>query len=311
MKNILVTGGGGFVGANLVRRLIEKKYSVHVITSPNSSSWRLKEIKKNIHIYDCGLKNGKLLKKIVKKISPYAVYHLATYGAYPTQQNNDLMISTNIQGTYNLLESLKEINYTQLIITGSSSEYGKKIKPMKEADNLEPNNFYGATKASATYLAQVFAKTNKKPLIIFRLFNVYGYYEEKGRLVRSIIESALQEKPIELATGKEARDLIFCEDVVDAFLFALNKKQFFGEVFNVGTGKQTTIFELAKIVKKLTRSKSKIQLGVYPGRPWDTKTWKADTYKTKKLLGWKNSNNLTTGLIKTIEWYKKYGSKNN
>ncbi len=304
-QRILVTGAGGFVGANLVRKLIGEQYIVHAFVKQQSNLWRLNDIKKKIIFHPNALQNKSSLSKLVKKISPSVIYHLATYGAYPIQQDFNEMVDTNIRGTYNLLESLKDIPYSQLIITGSSSEYGKKEKVLKESDLLEPNNLYAVTKATATHLAQSFAKSTKKPLIIFRLLNVYGPYEEKGRLVRNVIIAALTNSPILLATGKEARDFIYIDDVVDAYLYAKNKTKLSGEIFNIGTGKQTSIYQLANLVKKITNSSSKIKKNYYEGRPWDTFFWKADMHKTHALLGWKAKTTLIEGISQTILWQKK------
>src|SRR5580704_8577485 len=117
-KSIVVTGAGGFIGANLVRTLIGNKYIVHAITRPESKLWRLQDITENIHIHPIGLDDKKSLQKLMKQISPFAIFHLATYGAYPSQQDADQMIKTNINGTYNLLESIKDINYSQCVVTG-------------------------------------------------------------------------------------------------------------------------------------------------------------------------------------------------
>lgn len=304
-KEILVTGAAGFIGANLVRRLLKEDYIVHAITSKGGNLWRLKNVEKKIVIHEGLLDDLKKIKQLFRKITPYAVFHLATYGSYPFQQDTHMMIDTNIIGTLNLLESLKEVNYKQLVVTGSSSEYGKKEKPMKESDLLAPNNYYAVTKAAQTHLCQVYAQSNRKPLVIFRLFNVYGPYEEKGRLVRSVIESALAKKPISLASGREARDFTYVLDVVDAFMHVLKQKQFIGEIFNIGTGIQTTIGELAKTIVYLVGQKVPIRLGAYKGREWDAFHWKADISKAKSVLGWSPKTSLNEGLRKTIEWYRE------
>ncbi len=306
-KTIVITGAGGFVGANLTRRLLKSQARIHIITRKNGNLWRLSGVLNKLTVHEGLLEDKKKLTSLFKRIKPYGVYHLATYGAYHTQEDPRKMVDVNIHGTLNLLESLKDIPYHQLVVTGSSSEYGKKEKPMNESDYLEPNSYYGAMKASQTYLCQTFAKTTKHPLIIFRLFSVYGPYEEKGRLVRSVIETALQKKPILLATGKEARDFIYVDDVVDAFIHALQRKVAAGEVFNIGTGKQTTIKELAEKVRSLVGVHVPIKLNVYPGRSWDTYHWKASTYKTRNKLGFRASTTLNAGLLKTIEWYKTHG----
>lgn len=306
-KTIIVTGGSGFVGANVIRRLIKDNINTHVIIRKHNSIWRLKDIRNKIHIHEGILEDSNKLKNLFKKLNPFAIYHLSTYGSYPSQQDQQLMVKTNILGTMNLLNALVDIPYKNLIAAGSSSEYGKKAAPMRESDLLEPNNLYASMKASQTHLCQVYAKTHHKPITILRLFSVYGFFEEPGRLVRSVIDCALNNQNIKLATGREARDFIYAEDVADAFLHASNTKPFFGEVFNVGTGIQTSIKQLAQQVTSLSKSKSTIQLGAYPGRTWDSSHWVADMHKTNKILGWRAKTSLKEGLKLTIDWFKKNG----
>lgn len=302
-KNVVVTGAAGFIGVDLVQSLLKEGYEVHAVTRKNGSLWRLEKIKSSIHIHEIGLNNRKQLSSLFKRLSPHAVFHLAAYGSYPSQTDMRQLIQTNITGTVNLLETLHSINCEHLIVVGSSSEYGKKAEPMKETDFLEPNNFYSVCKAAQTHLVQAYAKVYGKPVTILRLFNVYGYFEEKGRLVRSVIESVLQKKPILLAKGKEARDFIFVEDVSDACLYAMKRGPMKGEVFNIGTGVQTTTLQLAQRVIDLIGVSVPIHLNAYAGRSWDTTVWVADMTKTKKVFGWKPKYDLTAGLKKTIAWY--------
>lgn len=303
-QTIFITGGAGFVGANLVRRLVKENYDVHIAVRPNGSLWRIEDLLTKITLHEAILDDSEKLRNVLQKISPYAVFHLATYGAYPSQKDVNLLVNTNVRMTMNLLECLKDIPYTHFAAAGSSSEYGKKDKPMKESDILEPNNYYGALKATQTHLCQVYSKIYNKPSVLLRLFNVYGQYEEKGRLVHNVIQSVLEQKPILLATGKEARDLIYMDDVVDAFLTVLKRKQFYGEVFNIGTGVQSTIEGLAKQVVMLTQSNSEIKLNHYEGRQWDSRRWVADMKKTNTVFRWKAKYSLEKGLKKTIAWYK-------
>ena len=308
-STVVVTGGAGFIGANLVRRLIREKSNVHIITRPGGSLRRLIDVQKHITVHPVGLSDQNRLRRLILRIKPRYIFHTAAYGSYPTQEDTEIMLQTNVVGTMNLLESVRDVPYTRLIVIGSSSEYGRKDTAMKETDTLSPNNLYAATKAAETHLAQAFAATYRKPVTVLRLFNVYGPYEEKGRLVRSVIESVFSKKPILLATGREARDFIHMDDVTDAIIRAAGRTKGTGEVFNVGTGVETTIYELARLVIHITGVRVPIRRNVYPGRPWDTYHWRADMKKTRAKLGWKPHISLTKGLAQTISWYKEHASE--
>ncbi len=303
-RTVVVTGAAGFVGSTVVRRFLTHGYAVHAIVRPGGSLWRINDIRSLIRLHPIGLEDPARLRRLMHRIRPWAIVHFATYGSYPKQSDVSQMIQTNIVGTVNLLSSLTDVAYRHCIVIGSSSEYGKKRKPMTEDELLEPNNYYAATKAAQTHLSLAFSTSNKKPLVVLRLFNVYGPYEEEGRLVRSVIALALIDKPILLATGKEARDFVHVEDVATACMCILTRKAIVGEIINLGTGKQTTIEELARLIVGLTHSKSEIRKHAYPGRPWDSTHWQADTTKMRRLLRWTPQIPLSAGLRKTIAWYR-------
>lgn len=215
------------------------------------------------------------------------------------------MIDLNIQGTFNLLLASKDINYDIFINTGSSSEYGLKSKPMKENDLLEPVSFYAATKASATLLCQVFAKEFKKPIVTFRPFSVYGPYEEKSRFMPTIVKALIKGKSINLTPGKQRRDFIYIDDVVDIYIKAMRtRKNLAGQILNIGTGKQYSNDETVKILFKAVGQKVSVKKGAFPKRLWDTPYWVADISKTTKLLKWKPRFGLKEGLRKTYFWAK-------
>ena len=305
-KRIFVTGATGFVGANLVRALLKKNYEIHILLRKDAKIWRIKDIKKQLFTHTGELDSEKDLAKILKKCKPDYIFHLAAYGAYSSQTNLQKMIQTNIVGFSNLLHASKDLPYKLLINTGSSSEYGYKKKPMKESDILEPDSYYAATKAAATHVASVFAKKENKPIITFRLFSVYGPYEELTRLIPTAILSALNKKPLPLTTGPVKRDFVYVQDVVTAYLQAIKSPQRPGDVFNIGTGKQWDNKDVACIIKDLNHGYLNIQKGAFPQRKWDTSYWIANTQKSKKILRWQASKTLQQGLRDTFKWFQNH-----
>lgn len=303
---ILITGGAGFIGANLTRRLVDKN-KIHLFLKPTTNLWRLKDIISKLTIHNQDLTDFKNLTKTVHKIKPDIIYHLATHGAYSTQTDPIQMINTNLKTTANLILALDEIDYKCFVNTGSSSEYGFKTKPMKEDDLLEPNSFYAATKASGTYLCQVLARSQKKPIITFRPFSVYGPYEEGTRLIPTVILNILHNQPVKLTVNLAKRDFIYVEDLIDCYLLLAKKinKKIYGEVYNAGTGKQYSNGEIVETIKNLTKKKVKILKGAYQNRTWDTSFWVADISKITKDIGWKPKYTLEKGLEKTINWFKQ------
>ena len=267
--------------------------------------WRIKEVLNKVKVYHVNLLNKKKLTKIISKINPNFIIHLATYSNYRKQTDVEEMIDINIKGTLNLLLASKNIDYKLFLNNGSSSEYGIKNKPMNEGDYLEPISFYAVTKASATLLCQVFAKEYKKPIVTLRPFSVYGPYEEESRFVPTVIKAILKNKPIRLTPGNQRRDFIYIQDVVDIYTKTLSYgKKLSGQILNMGTGIEYTNDEVVQTLFKVTGKKVKIEKGAFPKRLWDTSHWVADISKTKKLLNWKPKFTLEDGLKKTYEWNK-------
>ena len=304
-KKILITGASGFVGAVLLRRIVTKypKAKPIVFLRKISNTWRIKDILKKIKVVELDLTEKEKLRKVVLKIKPDIIFHLAVYGAYPHQNSLEEAVKTNILGTKNLLLALEGINYQTFVNTGSSSEYGYKNHPMKEMDFLEPASYYAATKASATHLCNTYGFLNNKPIVTLRLFSVFGPYEEPGRFVPTAILAAIENREINVVRGPK-RDFIYVEDVVDAYLACTKLRKFDQRVFNLCSAVQLGIDEAAGVIVKLAKSKSKIETGTYTPRPWDTNYWVGTNKVAKDILKWKPRHTLKEGLLESINWFR-------
>ncbi|MBI5401677.1 NAD-dependent epimerase/dehydratase family protein [Candidatus Wolfebacteria bacterium] len=312
MKRVLITGGTGFVGSNFTYKFLDLGFDVNLLVRSESNFWRIEEIKNKIKLHYVDLTNREETENFIKKLKPQIILHFATYGAYLGRQKDvNEAVKTNLLGTVNLLNACSKIDFECFINTGTNSEYGEKNHPMRENEILEPNNFYGATKAAASIYCNYLAKKLSLPLVTIRLFSVFGYFEERGRLVPSVIKAALNNENINLSTCEAVRDFIFIEDIIDFYLKTIEKISFIkGNIFNAGTGEQHTIEELAKIVKDLTNSPSEIVCGAVDIHQYEPKSWVSDISKAKNILGWKPNFSLEHGLQKNIEWFRKILDKN-
>ncbi len=308
-ESFLITGAAGFIGACLAHRLVQEGAKVSVIVKKDSNLWRLSAIKGQLHIYRGDLTDKKFLRTAVHKIKPMVIYHLATHGAYSRQDDAEEIITTNILGTWNLLNATTDIDYKVFVNTGSSSEYGFKSSPMRETDLLEPNSYYAVAKSAQTLLNSYYARFKEKPNCTFRLFSVYGYFEEPSRLVPTLVNSCLKRRALNMVSPQTARDFIFIDDVIDAYL-SLNKlSRLRGEILNIGTGRQVSLKKIVDEALRLTKAKVAVHWGKMPERIWDTNIWVADTRKSQRILGWKAKTTLSEGLHKTIAWFQQEGSK--
>ncbi len=301
---VFITGGNGFIGSNLARFLIAKGFTVNVLVRKDANTWRLKDILRKIIIYKGDIEDSNSLKKLVVKIHPSYIFHLASYGNFSGENDFNKIIDINVLGLKNLLDASSNVPYKKLIISGSSSEYGFKKIPMKEDSYLNPNSYYSAAKGAATLIAQSFSREKNKPIIILRLFSVYGPFEENNRLIPTIIKNAINNKKIFITKENVKRDFIFISDVINAFYKSMELRTNNGEIINIGTGKQYSNKEIIMKIEKIL--KLKLKSGIFPKRAWDTSNWVANNLKAKRVLKWYPEISMDQGLKQTIEWYKAY-----
>lgn len=305
-RTVLVTGGTGFVGANLVERLVRDGHRVHLFVRREHKDWRIRHMLSHLQVHSINLLDLERLRAKVADLRPEWIFHLATYGAYSWQEELNQAVQTNLLSTINLVEACRETGFEVFLNTGSSSEYGTKDYAPSENEFLEPNSYYAVTKASATLFCRHMAQRFNLPIHTLRLYSVFGPYEEPNRLIPNLIVYGLQGKLPPLAHPNTARDFIFAEDVVHAYLFAANFHNCLppGEVYNVGTGRQTTLRNVVEIVRSIFHIDAEPAWGNMQSRIWDTHTWVANNQKLK-AAGWSPEFDFETGLRQTIEWFKR------
>ena len=259
MKKAFVTGITGFAGRHLKKKLEEEGYEVYGITT--------KKEKKNIFL--CDITDFNLLKKILKKVSPSYVFHLAGL-SYPRDSFNfpRKFHNVNYIGTLNLFEGIREANLNPEILFISSSEvYGNipfKKLPIKENCPLAPENPYGVTKAAGELLAMQYVKNYGMKIKIARPFNHYGPYQDKkfvlSNFTSQLVEIEKGKKEAILYTGDLSvkRDFTYVEDVVKAYIDIINKGVK-GEAYNVCSNKAYSIEECVKILLSFCKKKVKIK----------------------------------------------------
>jgi len=305
-RKVLVTGATGFIGSNLVRRLLKGGYEVYILIRAQSDLWRIEDIKDRLRIHTASLENYAELDKAVSEIKPEIIFHLATYGGFSSQSEPDRIISTNVIGTMNLFRACLKTGFSLFVNTGSSSEYGIKDHPMSEEDELETITYYGATKAALSVFFSKIAKSQNLNIVTFRPFGVYGYYEEKDRLVSYLILSCLRNKNPELSTPSSVRDFIFVDDLIDGYMAAIDKEGVGGEIFNLGAGVQYSVGEVARFVIELSGKNLKPIYGKRPStQKMEPNCWVAEISKAKRMLGWEPRHDIRQGLKKDFEWFSK------
>lgn len=299
-KRILVTGATGFVGANLVRRLLATNDQLHIVLRPDSGNlWRIRGLAvKNVHELD--LLDVRSLKRKISQIGPEIIFHLAAYGSYSEEKDFQRTFAVNVVSTINLYKACFEAGFEVFVNTGSSSEYGFTNKPMRENMPPSPITLYGSTKAAATIILAQLARDNEC-IVTLRPLSVYGPFEQKSRLIPTLMTGAVLGKAVELASKKPVHDFVFVEDLVDAYLLAAAKRV--SGIFNIGTGREYSNWAVFQIVKRISGGKLRGLWGRQAPRTYESKHWLGDNTRAKKMLGWKPKHNLEQGLTQTYKWF--------
>ncbi|TET54039.1 MAG: NAD(P)-dependent oxidoreductase [Actinobacteria bacterium] len=305
-KRVLITGAAGFIGSNLARKLLETGAEVHGIVRESTDLWRLAGIDSSLALHETDLQDFKKVKKIITKVNPQLVFNAAMPHGHPKLEQQKDYLTNSLLSTANILEALSATEYDCLIHLGSSLEYSSDNKPFKESDRTEPTTFRGVTKTATSLLCEHYIKSRNNPIVILRLFSVYGYFEHFSRLIPTAIKATLSNKTMDLTKLGYSRDLIFIDDVVEACLVASQTKKAIGETINVGSGKQWKNEEVIDQIQAVLGQKIKVNIGSYPKSPSDKSYWAADTAKAKRLLRWEPRYSLQEGLKKTVAWFEKY-----
>lgn len=306
MNRVLVTGGTGFVGANLARRLLHEGHEVFLLVRSGHKTWRLEGIRRDVRLLAVDLEDREGVRRAVAETRPAWVFHLAAYGAYPEETDVARILATNALGTAHLVEACMEADVEAVVHTGSSSEYGFREQAPSEAQRLEPNSVYAVSKAAATHFCRLAARERGRRVPTLRLYSAYGPYEEPSRLVPTLIREGLRGRLPVLVDPAVARDFVYVEDVVDACLAAATRssREDPGAVYNVGTGVQTTVKQAVDVARRALAIEAEPQWGTMPNRRWDTSSWVADNRRIREDLAWEPRHTFEEGFRKTVAWYQ-------
>tara|TARA_B100000787_G_C16164679_1_gene283223 strand:- start:335 stop:1312 length:978 start_codon:yes stop_codon:yes gene_type:complete len=320
-KKIFITGATGFIGSHLCEMSVKKGYKVvgfDRYNSNNSYGWlkKSKYLKKidlilgDIRDYDSVYKSMQGCDK---------VFHLAALIGIPYSYVSPLAyIKTNIEGTYNILESAKNLKLKNIIVTSTSEVYGSaKYLPIDEEHPLNAQSPYAASKISADQLSLSYYKSFNLPVKIIRPFNTFGPRQSSRAVIPRIIIQCLNIKNKKLILGslKPTRDFNFVEDTCEAYFDILKNKKMIGKTINVGSNTNISIENIAKKIMHLTGRKLTFIKNKKIIRPKlsEVDNLQCDNKKIKNLTNWKPRTKLDNGLKKTIKWikdnYSEYSEK--
>lgn len=289
-KKIFVTGGAGFIGANLVRRLLEEKAEIYVLARSSTNLWRLCGMD-DVRFYFVDLSDFDTMRKILSIIKPDGVFHLAaSMMVRGVILEPDKVMKVNVDAIKNILECVSPDCF--FINTGTFSD--------GESDDFAKSKLMG------TQYCADFGKKNQRPVVTVRIFTPYGPYIQSGRFVSTILVDMIRGVDIKAGSPDVVRDFIYVDDIVDLYFAVAEKAQKnCGEIFEAGSGVSTTLKEAADIALRITGSQSQILWGNVAKLSYDSDKIKAHIGKNISCLGWKPKTLLREGLQKTHDWLKE------
>ena len=317
MKKIIVTGGSGFIGSNLVNYLINKKYFVINIDKLTYSSNKYDKnslSKKNYRFLKIDINNKKKLKSVLNKYKPDCIFNLAAETHVDRSIDSPhQFIYSNILGVFNILEVIKEYNKNnkkiKLIHISTDEVYGDiKSKKSDEKFPYNPSSPYSASKASADHLIRSYIRTYNLPAIISNCCNNYGPFQFPEKLIPKIISNILSNKSLPVyAKGQNSREWIYVNDHCDA-LYKIYKRGKIGESYNVGSNNNLKNINIVKIILTIFKKKGfkigkKVKIKFVKDRPGHDFRYSLNSKKIHRKLKWKTRTSLKKGLSLTVDWY--------
>lgn len=312
-KKVLVTGACGFIGSHLVERLMEEGCQVKAFVYYNSfNSWGWldtlsKKKLNNIEIFAGDVRDPNGVKTAVKGVD--VVFHLAALIGIPFSYHSpDSYLDTNVKGTLNILQAVRDLNIERVIITSTSEVYGTaQYVPIDERHPLQGQSPYAASKIGADKIAEAFYRSFEIPLIIARPFNIYGPRQSARAVIPTIITQLLSgNKKIHIGSLHPTRDLNYVRDICNGFVYLAKCDNAVGREVNIGSGNEISIGDLARLIISLMDIKAGIVSESLRKRPKKSEVERllCDNSLMKQLTGWKPRISLKEGLLKTIEWFK-------
>jgi len=313
MKSILVTGGAGFIGSNLIDTLLKNPdYQITCLDNfdpfynpqikRNNIATHLK--KSNFKFIEADIRNFANMKSKLGKHYDTIIHLAAKVGVKPSLKEPQLYTDININGTQNLLEIARQLDCKKFIFGSSSSVYGINANtPWNEEDHvLKPISPYASTKISGELLGHVYSHLYDIQFIGLRFFSVYGPRQRPDLVIHKFTKSILENKSIELyGNGKTKRDYTYIYDIVTGIISALDYSHTQYEIINLGNNESVELATLLKLLEKALGKTAKIKR--LPEQPGDVSITFADISKAKKLLRYQPKTTLEDGIKKFIDWY--------
>lgn len=307
-KRVLVTGGSGFIGSNLVNRLLSEGAVVGVTVRYGNvmKNERLQHCWEDIHVIEADLRNRGALAEI-QAFEPEVIFHLAAYNHVGQSfVQVEECFDVNAKGTANLLDTCPEIG--RFVYISTSEVYGHQEQvPFVETMKPEPISPYAITKyAGELYCHMKQRIDGDSSIIILRPFNTFGPYQSAKAIIPELITNCLQGNSIRTTKGEQTREFNYVDNIVDGLVKAGEYEGSIDGPMNLASGEEIAISTLVEKIAQLTNTASNIEIGALPYRP--TEIWRmyADSSRARQKLEWQPSVSFDEGLKLTVAWFEEY-----
>jgi len=306
IRSALVTGATGFIGSALVRRLVAEGVDVFCLLRETSKSRAVLDSFPDIHRLEVPSFDTPCLTSRLTGVSAEVVFHLASYGVDQDDRDSDAMLDGNVGLVARMVSATAHWPLQRFIHTGSCAEYGAPLSrelPLTETQPLRPLSIYGAAKAASVLYATALATRLNIPLVTLRLFGVFGVGERPRRLVPYLVHRLQSNEPVDLTPGEQVRDVLYVDDVVDAFLAAARSDGLPPhQVYNVCSGKAVTVRELGELVARVMgKSETLLHWGQRPYRADEPMCVVGSNEKFTRATDWRPRTPLEEGVRRAVE----------
>jgi NAD dependent epimerase/dehydratase len=311
-KRVLVTGAGGFIGSHLAEALVEAGAETRALVQYNANGswgWLEQSLKKNAIEFILGdIRDRDSVRHAMA--DRQIVFHLAALIAIPySYEAPESYVATNVQGTLNVLQAARELELERVVHTSTSEVYGTaRYVPIDEAHPLQGQSPYAATKIGADKLAEAFHHSFNVPVVTVRPFNTVGPRQSARAIIPTIVTQCLSGKSLRLGNLHPTRDLNYVSNTVDGFLSAAVAPDALGRTFNIGSGEEISVGDLAEKIMKILGDTVEIETETDRKRPPDSEVDRlvASATLARDLLGWTPSTSFHDGLRLTIDWIRSH-----
>lgn len=300
-RRVLITGGGGMIGANLVRHCLRNRAELFVTTRLPACPPRLRQVEAGLRLLQMDLQDPASVMAAVDRARPEIVVHLAATAFNPSPAALD-HVNVNVRGTACLLEALAGFAGSRFVQAGSAAQYGDG-DALREDLPERPANWLGMTKTAAAALVHGAGRLHGLHTVELRLFTPFGPWEAPHRLIPHAVLSALAGKPIIIRDRRPQRDFVYVGDVVDALAAAMTEDVPTGSVVNIASGVGRSVLEVVEEVRRLTGRSVEIQVPDGAVRPDEIWRSSADIDRAVRLLGWRPRTSFSEALQRTIDWF--------